>query len=406
MFDGQKRRVPACRAMSSRPRSRDVGGLTPLQPALRYRTPSGAARTGKKSKGRLKKLEQGWDGRRSTGLPDYNALSDKYCVFTRGDAFRKHFTEMVGSNSLELLEQSRPTMPTKAESLLPRAAANLAQLPTFELPLTNLEVGGGATARRDDGPESAFPEDDMPPLYAAWPSPHGSRESQKPEEPQPVSYVEEPRTPWADPRFEPPPTDGAAPQIAVRLRGARNPVGFVDYDANDTLRDLRKTVEEAEMLPGTNPRFSFVYADGVPISLKEEPKTKVRSFGAHVFVSLQKGEAPRRKRGVVDPATDDEAMEARVHPKTSLASKKAQKRDYSHLPVVSYAAAFRGEKAEVLKLIREICGGKATKIQAQVRRTQAATRVGIIRDGGDDAAALLRAARRRRRRPRSPRSRP
>ena len=177
MFDGQKRRVPACGAMSSRPRSRDVGGLTPLQPALRYRTPSGAARTGKKSKGRLKKLEQGWDGRRSTGLPDYNALSDKYCVFTRGDAFRKHFTEMVGSNSLELLEQSRPTMPTKAESLLPRAAANLAQLPTFELPLTNLEVGGGATARRDDGPESAFPEDDMPPLYAAWPSPHGSRET-------------------------------------------------------------------------------------------------------------------------------------------------------------------------------------------------------------------------------------
>ncbi|KAH8077540.1 hypothetical protein JL720_9920 [Aureococcus anophagefferens] len=347
LFDGQKRRVPACGAMSSRPRSRDVGGLTPLQPALRYRTPSGAARTGKKSKGRLKKLEQGWDGRRSTGLPDYNALSDKYCVFTRGDAFRKHFTEMVGS-----------------------AAARRR----------------GATT----GPER-LPEDDMPPLYAAWRARTG-RESPKPEEPQPVSYVEEPRTPWADPRFEPPPTDGAAPQIAVRLR-ARNR-GFVDYDANGR-RDLRKTVEEAEMLPGTNPRFSFVYADGVPISLKEEPKTKVRSFGAHVFVSLQKGEAPRRKRGVVDPATDDEAMEARVHPKTSLASKKAQKRDYSHLPVVSYAAAFRGEKAEVLKLIRGSAAARRRRSRPRPRRrssSPAAPLRGPLLEPGGVGAVLYKGA--------------
>ena len=90
----------------SRPRSSQGPSLTPLQPALRFRTPSGAARTGKKTKKRLKKLEQGWDDKQSKGLPDYNALSDKYCVFTRGDAFRKHFTEMVGSNSLELLQPS------------------------------------------------------------------------------------------------------------------------------------------------------------------------------------------------------------------------------------------------------------------------------------------------------------
>ena len=78
----------------------------------------------RRNKKRLKKLEGGFDLRNvkdTTGtiegdrndtriLGKYDALTDDYCVFARGDTFRRHFTEMVGSNSLELLQQSRPRM--------------------------------------------------------------------------------------------------------------------------------------------------------------------------------------------------------------------------------------------------------------------------------------------------------
>ena len=61
------------------------------------------------SRKRLKKLEGGWDSRnvkQEQILGKYDALTDDYCVFARGESFRRHFTEMVGSNSLELLQQS------------------------------------------------------------------------------------------------------------------------------------------------------------------------------------------------------------------------------------------------------------------------------------------------------------
>ena len=65
------------------------------------------------SRKRLKKLEGGWDSRnvkQEQILGKYDALTDDYCVFARGDSFRKHFTEMVGTNSLELLQQSKPRL--------------------------------------------------------------------------------------------------------------------------------------------------------------------------------------------------------------------------------------------------------------------------------------------------------
>ena len=61
----------------------------------------------------IKKLEGGWDSRnvkQGKILGKYDALTDDYCVFARGESFRRHFTEMVGSNSLELLQQSKPRM--------------------------------------------------------------------------------------------------------------------------------------------------------------------------------------------------------------------------------------------------------------------------------------------------------
>ena len=90
-----------------------------------------------------------------TEIPKYNSLKDPFCVFTQKPQFRKHFTDMVGSHAIELLDCSKPTMPTRAESLLPtRKQPDLAALPTFELPLTKLGNARTKWASVDPAPET------------------------------------------------------------------------------------------------------------------------------------------------------------------------------------------------------------------------------------------------------------
>ena len=51
------------------------------------------------SRKRLKKLEGGWDSRnvkQEQILGKYDALTDDYCVFARGDSFRKHLRKWSG----------------------------------------------------------------------------------------------------------------------------------------------------------------------------------------------------------------------------------------------------------------------------------------------------------------------
>ena len=265
----------------------------------------------KRGKKQLKKLEKAWDGRNRADatIPDYSALSDEFCVFTRGEAFRKHFTEMVGSNSLELLEQSRPRLDAPSKF---RKQPNLAALPAFELPLTSVKE-----AKRSLGGFQGPNRDDLAPgLYAAWgekqeaiaaaPAAAESLAAARAPSADPLLYppridhVDRPETTWADPGLGPKMDPMGPPQIAVRVRGASGPLGFVEYDVNDTLRDLRKTLLDADMVPRRKDdrspgpaRFAFAYADGQHVAPREEANCKVKSFGAHVFVNVFYGQGGR-----------------------------------------------------------------------------------------------------------------
>ena len=100
------------------------------------------------SRKRLKKLEGGWDSRnvkQEQILGKYDALTDDYCVFARGDSFRKHFTEMVGTNSLELLQQSKPRLDKPLSRLV--RTPDVSALPAFEVPIADM-VPSLLTAKR------------------------------------------------------------------------------------------------------------------------------------------------------------------------------------------------------------------------------------------------------------------
>ena len=248
------------------------------------------------SRKRLKKLEGGWDSRnvkQEQILGKYDALTDDYCVFARGDSFRKHFTEMVGTNSLELLQQSKPRMDKPLSRLV--RTPDVSALPAFEVPIADM-VPSLLTAKRSSRPfeavvdDATMDTDDPTPLFKAW-GEESFQTVQRPKtaqlgpdplmNPPPIKYVDEPNNNWADPAlgslYESQGTqsiqskiNNQPPQIAIRVRGATGPLGFVEYDKEDTLRDLRKTLIDAQMVPSRDipPRFAFVLPDGSPVLVR------------------------------------------------------------------------------------------------------------------------------------------
>lgn len=375
----------------------------------------------RRNKKRLKKLEGGFDLRNvkdTTGtiegdrndtriLGKYDALTDDYCVFARGDTFRRHFTEMVGSNSLELLQQSRPRMDKPLSRLI--KTPDVSSLPAFEVPIADM-VPSLLTAKRSSRPYEAVVDDPMvstdeTPLFKAWGEASLRTQPEAPERsddrddpllnPPPIRYLDEPSQQLADPALGSPrllvteqgtqsilaKMNKQPPQIAIRVRGATGPLGYVEYDPQDTLRDLRKTLIDAQMVPSRDhpPRFAFVLPDGTPVPFKQEHLERVRGFGAHVYIHVMQnkrdhnvsplGEAETRKllesgqmrsknRGVDQSTYNEYGMK----PTPSVSS------EYDYLPVVSYAeAADKARLGPLLAKIREIAGAAALQIQKRVR---------------------------------------
>ena len=207
--------------------------------------------------------------------------------------------------------------------------------------------------------------------------------------------MDEPNNNWADPAlgsmYESQGTqsiqskiDKQPPQIAIRVRGATGPLGFVEYDKEDTLRDLRKTLIDAQMVPSRDvpPRFAFVLPDGSPVPFKQEHLERVKGFGAHVYIHVLQtkrdhnvsplGEEQQlqlmrsRNRGV-------QANEYGVKPTPKISP------EYDYLPVVSYAeAADKARLGPLLAKIREIAGNAAVEIQKSVRIMLAKIQVDLM----------------------------
>ena len=57
-----------------------------------------------KAPNRIERLEKGWDDSTAKNALDesrtYNARSDRHCLYTQTPTFKKHFTEMVGEESM------------------------------------------------------------------------------------------------------------------------------------------------------------------------------------------------------------------------------------------------------------------------------------------------------------------
>ena len=113
----------------------------------------------------------GRDSRNVGNDQAHDALTDDYCVFARGESFRRHFTEMVGSNSLELLQQSRPRMDKPLSRLV--RTPDVSALPAFEVPIADM-VPSLLTAKRSSRPfeavvdDATMDTDDPTPLFTAW----------------------------------------------------------------------------------------------------------------------------------------------------------------------------------------------------------------------------------------------
>ena len=70
-----------------------------------------------KAPNRIERLEKGWDDSTAKNALDdsrtYNARADRHCLYTQTPTFKKHFTEMVGEESMVRAHRHRdPTMTT------------------------------------------------------------------------------------------------------------------------------------------------------------------------------------------------------------------------------------------------------------------------------------------------------
>ena len=147
---------------------------------------------------------------------------------------------------------------------------------------------------------------------------------------------------------------------------------LVEYDKEDTLRDLRKTLIDAQDAPSRDvpPSFAaFVLPDGSPVPFKQEHLERVKGFGAHVYIHVLQtkrdhnvsplGEEQQlqlmrsRNRGV-------QANEYGVKPTPKISP------EYDYLPVVSYAEA--ADKGAIRPLTGENPGGRRQAAATQLQK--------------------------------------
>ena len=117
--------------------------------------------------------------------------------------------------------------------------------------------------------------------------------------PPPIKYVDEPNNNWADPAlgsmYESQGTqsiqskiDKQPPQIAIRVRGATGPLGFVEYDKEDTFarseEDSDRCADGAVSRRTASLRLCLARRESVPF--KQEHLERVKGFGAHVYIHV------------------------------------------------------------------------------------------------------------------------
>lgn len=171
----------------------------------------------------LKKREGGWDTRIKRGLQDYDTRACH--ASSRRRYFCEPLTDLAGSDSMDLLRQSRQKPQPKANAIL-----------------------GNGLRRREIG--IAFP----PSMKLEWKG-LTSPSSQK-------AYLQD---------------NG---EDTISIRSFDRCLGAVKYRGTDSLHELRRAIVSAKLVCN----FAFAYANGIRIERKLEPNIRARTFGPHIFV--------------------------------------------------------------------------------------------------------------------------
>lgn len=176
----------------------------------------------------LKKLEAGWDTRIERGLQDYDTLVGERRRYSRRHHSRQHLTDLVGSDSTQMLQQSRPRLKTKADLVL-----------------------DNGLRRREPG--TVFPAPTRP-VWQGLTNPSSLNAS------LPVNGEE-----------------------TITIRSFDRCLGAVKYRDTDSLHELRRAIVSAKLVCD----FAFAYADGIRIERKLEPNIRARTLGPHLFIIIE-----------------------------------------------------------------------------------------------------------------------